>query len=294
MLDPVLVYKEVQSQLYTAAGALFFNGICLLLFALAVYFLVQIKTASSHLFLGVSAVLVAFALTHFIIDIVLASRMSELFDAVLADPAADVSAIETRWARLFSARQALTVTNKGRPNSAFADGVFLYRCYVIWTTSRFRITVVAVPALLVLITMVMGYVAVAVVPVPMILPYALALITNLVLLGLTAGRIWRKGRDATLLLGQRAGARYTTTMAIICESSLLYVLTLLIYFIPASTMPVDAALPNFVWGAMPQVLNIIPLVILVRVGLARVFVERQQAGGGLAAPLISKSGASEY
>ncbi|KAJ7495532.1 hypothetical protein FB451DRAFT_1550904 [Mycena latifolia] len=283
-------YQVLQSQLYTAAGALFFNGICLLLFALAVYLILQTKAASSHLFLGVSVVLAAFALTHLIIDIVLACMMSEMMGAVLADTdPADIAAMEKRWARLYVAREALTATN-----NAIGDGVFLYRCAVIWATSRFRIAAVAIPAVLVVATMVASYITIATFALSINLPYVLALITNLVLLGLTAGRIWRKGRDATLLLGQRAGAKYTTTMAIICESSLLYVLTLLIYFISANTMSLEAALPNFVWGAMPQALNIIPLMILVRVGLARALVERQQAGGGLVAPLISKSGASEY
>ncbi|KAJ7087953.1 hypothetical protein B0H15DRAFT_1022555 [Mycena belliarum] len=293
-LDPLLVYAALESQIYTAAAALFFNGICLLLFALAVYFLRQTKAVSGPLFLGVAGVLVAFALAHLIVDLKLASISSESMQAALGDVAYERTlAIGAHWASVYSARQALTVTN-----NAIADGVFLYRVYTIWSTSRFHKLVVGICSFLILVTMIMGYISCAIVSVSMNFPYGLALITNFVLLGVTAGRIWRKGRDVVLLLGPSAGARYTTAIAMICESSLLYVLTIFIYFISANTLNIRAPLPNLAWGALPQIFNIVPLMIIVRVGIARVFAERSAASsvasGGTSTPLVTKSGASAY
>ncbi|KAJ7495542.1 hypothetical protein FB451DRAFT_1550911 [Mycena latifolia] len=86
-------------------------------------------------------------------------------------------------------------------------------------------------------------------------------------------------------------------LACFCESSLFYVLTILLYFISALTMDVGAAfLPNFAWGAIPQVFNIMPLMITVRVRFARVVAERQQAASSsnMSTPLIFKPGPSEY
>jgi len=97
----------------------------------------------------------------------------------------------------------------------------------------------------------------------------LALLTNFVLLSLTAGRIWRKGRQATVVLGAEAGGRYKHTLEIICESSLLYFLVVLVYLISSVVQPISP-FTGLTWGALAQVVNIVPMMIFVRVGMARI------------------------
>ncbi|KAJ7708073.1 hypothetical protein B0H17DRAFT_1031649 [Mycena rosella] len=291
-----LPFATLEAMAYTAAAALFFNGICLLLFALAIFYLLQTKTVASRIFIAASVVLVIFALTQVIVDVVLAHKISQLVQSAAGGATSDtILSLESSWAYLYRARQALTVTN-----NAISDCIFLYRCAAVWASSHYRLTFVAIPAFLVLTTMVLGYISLFVIAMPLNAPFIMAFITNLVLLGLTAGRIWRKGREATLLLGARAGARYTTTIAIICESSLLYVLTILIYLIAVNVVGPAAPVPSVAWGALPQIFNIIPLMIMVRVGMARAFAETQDSHGSVPlssaanAPLMFKPGGSEY
>ncbi|KAJ6587508.1 hypothetical protein DFH09DRAFT_1141235 [Mycena vulgaris] len=284
-MDPVTVYPGLKAQLYAAAAALFFNGICLLLFSLAVFFLRQTKTQASSIFLALSVVLVLFALCQVMIDVALAAMFSQFVQGAIdgteiAGPV--LSKQVANWSHLYSVRQALTVTN-----NAISDCLFLYRCAVIWASSAYAKIIIAIPALLVLATMIVGYVATFVISVSVNLPYSMALVTNVVLLGLTAGRIWSKGRDATLLLGPRAGQRYTNTIAIICESSLLYVVTITLYLITVNAQEASAPLPNLVWGAIAQVVNIVPMMIIVRVGIAKNYSEQQSRGSGGSVPLSS-------
>ncbi|KAJ7196372.1 hypothetical protein GGX14DRAFT_700562 [Mycena pura] len=108
----------------------------------------------------------------------------------------------------------------------------------------------------------------------------MALVTNFVLLCLTAGRIWRKGRQASVVLGAGSGRRHNTALAIICESSLLYVLAVFIYLLSVVTQDAFAILQNITWGALAQVVNIVPMMIMVRVGMSRAF-DAQGPGRGV-------------
>ncbi|KAJ7785092.1 hypothetical protein DFH07DRAFT_786677 [Mycena maculata] len=145
---------------------------------------------------------------------------------------AEIQATELKWLRTFVAREGLTVTN-----NAITDSLLLYRCATIWAGSPYHKFVVGVCGLLIFATMILGYVATFVIASDALLaaPYSMALATNFILLGLTAGRIWRKGRQAAVVLGSSAGQRYNTTLEIVCESSLLYVIVVFVYLISIYT-----------------------------------------------------------
>jgi hypothetical protein len=130
----------------------------------------------------------------------------------------------------------------------------LYRCSVIWSSSRYARVVVAIPLFLILMTagiylptagvflfdcfcsqfiescIAIGYATIYLV-LDIRFPFVFALLTNLVLLGLTgmpvfahpdlgalreivAGRIWNKGRAAAVLLGITVHRRYTATLEV--------------------------------------------------------------------------------
>ncbi|KAJ7793489.1 hypothetical protein B0H14DRAFT_2926499 [Mycena olivaceomarginata] len=230
--------------------------ICLLFFAYAVYFLRKTKTRASHLFLALSVIVVLFALTQAILDVVNAvilMRVSELLLEGGSLPEA-LSLYDT-YVRIFTARQALLAINKQ-----------LYRCAVIWGSSPYARVAITIPALLIISTLAVGLWGTFELESDTAAPFALALITNFILLGLTAGRIYRKGRQATVVLGAEAGARYNRTLEIIPVYSTSSFL--LVYIISSVVSPLSV-LTALAWGAMAQVVNIVPLMIMVRVGIAR-------------------------
>ncbi|KAJ7159607.1 hypothetical protein C8R46DRAFT_1224189 [Mycena filopes] len=149
-------------------------------------------------------------------------------------------------------------------NSVVTDTLFLYRCFVIWPGGPRRMVVVF-PALLIVATFVTAVVLLAI---GKTLSPAIILGTaaNLCLMTLTAGRIWVIRRDARRLVASTELIdRYTTVMAMIFESGALY-------FIPAILLIIlyPWVIPYAVIeGLATNVINIIPTLIVVRVGLGR-------------------------
>ncbi|KAJ7042330.1 hypothetical protein C8F04DRAFT_98511 [Mycena alexandri] len=277
------LYTLLKGQLYSAAAALFFNGICLLLFSFAVFFLLKTKTRASQLFLTLAVIMVLFAITQAILDVAIAAAMSNLVENLLATGSTtQVLSLEQRWARMYIAREGLLAFN-----NAITDGVLLYRCAVIWASSPFVKVVVAIPSLLILSTfgkylqmrpcrqvstvlfLGLGIWGTFVSTSDTVAPYVMALVTNSVLLALSAGKIWRKGRQASVVLGPEARQRYTNTVEIICESSLLYLLNVVIYMIAEATQTSETPIVGLSWGSLAQVVNIVPMMIMVRVGIAK-------------------------
>ncbi|KAJ7673947.1 hypothetical protein DFH06DRAFT_1467319 [Mycena polygramma] len=273
-IDVPELYKLLKSQLYAASAALFFNGICLLLFSFAVFLLLKTKTRASRLFLALAVVLVLFTLSQACLDVALAVVFSQMVEP-LVDSGSDTQLLSTEntWARMYVAREALLAIN-----NAITDGLLLYRCAAIWAPSRYAKLVTGGVSLLIVSTFVAGLYLTFSMDKNFTIPYIAALVTNLALLVLTAGRIWRKGRQATVVLGAEAGAKYNKTTAIICESSLLYFVNVLIYLIAGVTLQPEAALVNLSWGSLPQVVNIVPMIIMVRVGMTRISGEQEPEG----------------
>ncbi|KAJ7741170.1 hypothetical protein DFH07DRAFT_965063 [Mycena maculata] len=190
---------------------MFFNGICLLLFSLAVFFLLQ--THPSQLA---------------ILDVYLAALFSQILQIFIATgPGIPDQVLGQRWYRVALVRETLTATN-----NALTDCLFLYRCAVIWG-SRYSKIVIAVPSLFILGTLAAGYFPTFSSTDAITIPYALALATNGVLLGLTGGilskapqcsLLKKKGlqqgeyvyarREATILLGAGVAQRYNMTLEI--------------------------------------------------------------------------------
>ncbi|KAJ7158164.1 hypothetical protein C8R46DRAFT_1195550 [Mycena filopes] len=263
------LYELLKSQLYAGAAALFFHGICLLLFSFAVFYLLQTRTPANRIFLILAVVLMLFALAQAILDVLIAAEMSKLVQGLfVSGHSTQALSLEQAWARMYIAREGLFAFN-----NAISDGILLYRCSVIWSTSQYHKYVLGGSSLLILATFILGMYATFLSPTDTPAPYILALLTNFVLLLLSAGRIWQKGRQAAVVLGlgPEQRRRYNGVVEIICESSLLYVLNVVIYLIAdavrktAYQMPITA----LAWGALAQVVNIVPMMIMVRVGMAK-------------------------
>ncbi|KAJ6480428.1 hypothetical protein C8R45DRAFT_1005399 [Mycena sanguinolenta] len=257
-LHGVLTYE-----LSTAGAALFVNGICLLLFAFAIFYLQKTKNWTSHMFLGLATILMLFALAQASLDVAIAASFLRMLEFIEdGSPKAAVAPYEAYF-HITVAREALTSIN-----NAITDCILLYRCATVWGPSPYTRVVTAVPLLLILSTLVLGMWGSFVVQDSTAVPFIMAFVTNTVLLGLTAGKIWRKGRQTTVVLGAEAGKRYNTTLEIVCESSLLYLINVLVYLISSVVSPFSA-FTGIAWGALAQVVNIVPMLIMVRVGMAR-------------------------
>ncbi|KAJ7783984.1 hypothetical protein DFH07DRAFT_789772, partial [Mycena maculata] len=151
------------------------------------------------------------------------------------------------------------------------DFLLIYRCFIVW---NHNIRIVVIPILLLLTTTVIGYLSVYedeyVISSHYLdfrVAFIMSVVTNVALMALTAGRIWWIRRDACVLLESASVRMYTTVIAIILESGALYCISVLIYVISISVLNQDNDMIAVFRAAMPQIMNIAPTLIIVRVGL---------------------------
>ncbi|KAJ7762369.1 hypothetical protein DFH07DRAFT_956844 [Mycena maculata] len=154
-------------------------------------------------------------------------------------------------------------------NNIVTDGLLIYRCFLIWDRNRY---IVVVPTLMLLLTAILSYLSAyegdyptaAGPSVPLPVGFSLGLLTNIVLVGLTAGRILYT-RFKLRGLQNHEARRYNTAAAMITESGAIVCAWTVVYVIVRSLSP-----PT-VWrifrGGLAQILNIVPILIVVRVGL---------------------------
>ncbi|KAJ7624318.1 hypothetical protein DFH06DRAFT_1446031 [Mycena polygramma] len=162
-------------------------------------------------------------------------------------------------------------------NNLVTDGLFTYRCFIVWGRN---IRVAAAPMLMLLTTTVLGYLSSATHPsqdggvivgyLDFWIPFDMILATNVILTGLTAGRIWWIRRDARVLEPADV-QKYDTAIAMILESGAIYCLTILLYLLLSSTnsSPNAQKVTAVLYASLPQIMNIAPTTMIVRVGLDR-------------------------
>ncbi|KAJ7816117.1 hypothetical protein B0H13DRAFT_2137182 [Mycena leptocephala] len=169
-------------------------------------------------------------------------------------------------------------------NNFAADGFFVYRCYVIWSGSPYRRWIIGVPLLLLLSTTIYGITTTSLflANVPLA-PFFLngsnivvvsicVVTTNLLLTGLTAGRIWWMRRYLQVIGEPKLIHRYKTAIKMLFESSLLYFVIVLVFLsiqILGSPATFESPFIALFSGASPQLMNIMPTLMIVRVNLAR-------------------------
>ncbi|KAJ7810903.1 hypothetical protein B0H14DRAFT_3880370 [Mycena olivaceomarginata] len=255
----------VESQVIVAAAALLMHGVFLLLFVLALFLLLRNYAPAQRVLLFTTILLALFATVQVSLDAALATVISSVLQIQMREGTAErVVGLLDAFSTIYNVRQGALATN-----NAIADGLFLYRCSVIWSSSRYARVVVAIPLFLILTTAAIGYATIYLV-LDIRFPFAFALLTNLVLLGLTAGRIWNKRRAAAVLLGITVHRRYTATLEVVLESSLLYVICDILYMSSITkSVPPFGVFQNICWGGLAQLLNILPMMMIVRVALAR-------------------------
>ncbi|KAJ6494558.1 hypothetical protein C8R45DRAFT_988435 [Mycena sanguinolenta] len=156
-------------------------------------------------------------------------------------------------------------------NNMVTDSIFIYRCYVVW---GHNIYIVVVPILSLLASSAMGFLTSYEIDDPHIyidirIGFGFMLLTNVLLLALTAGRIWWIRRDLAGALEFSIVRTYDNVIAIILESGGIYCISFIMYLVAVSILSeasLNPVIPIF-RAAMTQVMNIAPTLIIVRAGL---------------------------
>ncbi|KAJ7108236.1 hypothetical protein C8R44DRAFT_803845 [Mycena epipterygia] len=264
------------SQVYATCPEILLYGIFLVLLAASVYLLYH-RTGEGRLLLAIVTSLMAVLATLQLVVRVGETVLSfQLFQLAIQGEIWPHSARTVRYFllydRFYIIEDLLLVTN-----NLVTDSLFIYRCFIIWGR---KIHVVILPILMLLITTVLGYISTykddysqSGSYIDSRIPFLLSILTNVLLMALTAGRIWWIRRDACIVLESSSLRVYNTVIAIILESGAIYCLSITLYLISATVWNSDsnnfAPMINVLRGALPQIVNIAPTLIIVRVGLGR-------------------------
>ncbi|KAJ6467696.1 hypothetical protein C8R47DRAFT_1152462 [Mycena vitilis] len=258
----------IQARVAGICVQFFLYGILLVLSSIAAYLLYYWKGAGRRILATVVSLMALLATAQLALqvpDIVLGLQIARLGIEGEAWPAPTTLEATKVYDYIYMAEDALLVTN-----NIVTDGLFIYRCFVIWGRNP---RVVVLPSLMLATTTVVGYLAAyednvgAATYIDSRLPFVTSFATNAVLLALTAGRIWWIRRNACLVLEPAHTRKYNTALAILLESGAIYCLTLLIYLI---SYTINNSLVTTVFSSsIPQMMNIAPMLTIVRVGLGR-------------------------
>ncbi|KAJ7207901.1 hypothetical protein GGX14DRAFT_114489 [Mycena pura] len=237
------------------------TGIYINLFILAIYTLSRRKTAGKKVLLVACWTMFILGTTQIILLLFGAAInipiLQELVDASNFGPApVKAKSWKHYWDWLYKAEAGVLIFN-----NLVTDLLFLYRCYKIWGPRK---KVVIFPAILVL-----SATALTFVQPPLELRavyrrglYAMFTVTSLVLMGLTAGRIWWMQREASHVQIDVDDIFRNRPIVLILESGALYCVCVILLMIFS---------PNqFAYQILLSVtsqINIAPTLIVVRVGL---------------------------
>ncbi|KAJ7829117.1 hypothetical protein B0H13DRAFT_2289806 [Mycena leptocephala] len=255
--------------LYATSTTLLLYGLYVLLFILSLRILLRRNPGEKQVLVVTSLTMLLLGTSQTILWVFTAGISVRMTQVLVEQDA--VNSLSRLWRLYFTldvAQNIVFVTN-----NCVTDMLFLYRCYIIWG-SRWK--VIATPAVCILSTVVLGVVATvsydSVTQVHYIdrrVPFIMNVATNVLLVCLTAGRIWWIKREAQILLGAKSPARYAIVIAMILESGSIYCLCLILQVVAQSLVPSNASniFLGVTTGLGQQVVNIAPTLIVVRVGM---------------------------
>lgn len=260
-----------------SAVSLFLGGVYLLLGVVAFYLFSRRNTKGRVIFMGAIGVMLVLAMAELALQIVVTSVSMRLLFSAAQDKisfVAQQASLEQMYDIIVFIEDVMLVTN-----NAVADGLFAYRCYLIWGPA-YNKQVIILPAFLLLVTTALGYSTSYANnlsdPNSHIMDsrigFAFAIVTNLMLTGLTAGRIWWTRRELRIVGQENFAQRYTTAISVILESGAAYSMFLVLVIVALSlgrtaTSGPTATLASFSYGAAGQLVNIVPTIFIVRIGL---------------------------
>ncbi|KAJ7244974.1 hypothetical protein B0H12DRAFT_1235919 [Mycena haematopus] len=277
-------WATVLSEIIQSATSLFLNGICILLVVQACHLLNRRRSAGWGVLLCAVVVAGSFSIGQMIQQVVVTAKLLRLHHS------ADTVQVAGEQQRLRDAIRHLSETKTQRcdiflvVNNFFTDGLFIYRCYVVWGDAPYRKRVLCLSLILMLFTTVFGIATTSISwnPTASTVVVGLGMIAaNVFSTGLTAGRIWwikRRVQVIGITSTQLVRQRYNTAITLLLvfrfdlESSALYFAFMLAWAtvrLLGSPALLESPAVSVLNGASPQVMNIIPALLVVRVCLAR-------------------------
>ncbi|KAJ6579994.1 hypothetical protein DFH09DRAFT_1275742 [Mycena vulgaris] len=142
-------------------------------------------------------------------------------------------------------------------NNALADGLLIYRCCVIWDSSKRK--VIGLPVLLALGTAASGYMssyqryAAPTSQPDLRIFFGLVVATNLTLTGLTIGRIWYTRQNLRVIGQTKLVQRSTTAIKLLCA-------VIVEQSVAESTLAVD-----ILYAISAELMNVIPALVVVQI-----------------------------
>jgi len=219
----------------------FFYGIYLVLFCICMYILLHRPSSQGNTVLLVTAIAL-FTFSTILIVLILVLVTAEIENRAQSD------SIQYAAYIIYAI------------NNSIADGLLIYRCYVVWNQNW---RVIVLPVMLLIASTACGLdVFLDATP-----QFAVILATNFLATGLTAGRIWWISHHSRAYLEAAAQRRYTYAIALIVESGMLYSATILAFLIVISFPSLSSTLEEPLLQIVTQVMGIAPTLIIVRVGL---------------------------
>jgi len=173
----------------------------------------------------------------------------------------DVHLSRSIWRSVWTTRALFQCCN------IVADVIIIYRCYLVWGKKKWIMVLFAIVCLGTMGSIYLQFARSYDTAKGFFILYLVTtLFINLIIVLLTAGRIWWIGRKARALLARSILRRYDTSITILLESGILYPTFLLIAVILFITDAPFVAYAPFN-AILFQVVAIAPTLIIVRVGL---------------------------
>jgi len=277
----ILVLETFVRETHKTSATLVFFGFYVLLFAIAIFTLHRRQTAGKTFLLAASWTLFLVGTVQTILCIMIAVVSVQIV-SILATPfgsTTEISALLHKQNGLNAASEAMFVFNV-----FLTDLIFLCRCYLIYAR-QWR--VILFPSFLIFLTTVSAVVSLGTSSlttplgqkmhlVTAVAGYGIGLFGNLVLMTLTAGRLWWLSRASVHThLHATLRNRYSTTISIILESGAIYCLCagLLAVALLSSGTGNSTKFYRTMEGIAYQAVNIAPTLTLVRVGFGHNIVD---------------------
>ncbi|KAJ6508448.1 hypothetical protein C8R45DRAFT_1089624 [Mycena sanguinolenta] len=265
----------VFSEITKSAVALFLNGICILLALQACYFLSHRTSAGRRVLMLAMVGACIFSILQMGYQVGFTVKFARLLHAAeFAETAGEQQRLQDSFQRL-SQTKAQWDSTVIVLNNFGADSLFIYRCYAIWDQSRYRKQIIIIPLILLVVTAILG-VTFSALPggdlTPLLVVSLGAIVTNVLLTGLTIGRIWWTRRQLRVVGETKLTQRYNTAMVMLFESSALYlvlIVTFLIVQILGGAAAIESTGISILCGASGQLMNMLPALVVVRVSFGR-------------------------
>ncbi|KAJ7699095.1 hypothetical protein B0H16DRAFT_1644279 [Mycena metata] len=283
MDDPTLpgfLWGLFVCDLFETSATIFFYGLYVNLFILAIYTLQRRRTYGRIWLLAASWMLFVVGTLQTILRVMISTVLGRAVALLVAHgqgelPTAEIIGLVRDRLGLELADNAVFAVNV-----FITDSVFLYRCYLVW---GYRVKPVLLPGILILATIAMAIVSLVegssssdfvllggrLQIMATTTAYGLGLAANVLLMALTAGRIWWMRRTIANIPGLHSSidTRFSAVISIILESGSIYCFSAFLLAITLTTVGSSNNFYSVLVGIAYQAVNIAPTLTVVRVGL---------------------------